>query len=249
MRGGEPDAGVGRAIAALLVIVAGAAVSIWWWSTAAHFVFDPSGTPARAASVLEVASTTPMPTDAAAPVAPSPPAATAAYCAPGQAPAFQLGFAALQQQLGDVMGTPLECEHGAPGGDTVQQTSTGLAIWRRSTNLAMFTDGWRHWALTPRGVVTWTGDAIDPPTTNAATPTPTPMPTAAPSTARMRVVNTDGEGVVLRSAPQANARTPRGLLEGALVTVIGRSGSDWVHVRADNGLDGWVPGHYLTPAA
>ena len=36
-----------------------------------------------------------------------------------------------------------------------------------------------------------------------------------------RVVNTDNLGVVLRAAPRADARLPRGLLEGARVTVLG----------------------------
>ena len=56
-----------------------------------------------------------------------------------------------------------------------------------------------------------------------------------------RVVNTDGLGVILYGAPRSGARTPRGLLEGARVTVVEASGPDWARVRAPNGLDGWVP--------
>lgn len=70
--------------------------------------------------------------------------------------------------------------------------------------------------------------------------------TAPPST--MRVVRTDGVGVVLRSSPEPNARMPRGLLEGTQVTVLERSGADWVRVQAANGQEGWVPAQYLDPA-
>ncbi len=88
----------------------------------------------------------------------------AAYCAPGQGPRFQFGFAALKAELGDTMGQPTECEHAnTANGDTLQQTTTGLAFYRKSTNTPTFTDGFRHWALTPAGLVSWEGSAVDPP--------------------------------------------------------------------------------------
>jgi uncharacterized protein YgiM (DUF1202 family) len=72
---------------------------------------------------------------------------------------------------------------------------------------------------------------------------------AAPNEAqRFRVANTDGVGVVLHTAPRQDARVPRGLLEGARVTVLERSDDEWAHVRADNGQEGWVPLKYLTPS-
>jgi hypothetical protein len=86
------------------------------------------------------------------------------YCQAGKTPAFVNGLAALKQQIGDVMGTPLECEHVASAqGDTVQQTSTGLAAYDSLTNTDTFTDGWHHWALTLDGVVTWEGTDSGPP--------------------------------------------------------------------------------------
>jgi hypothetical protein len=109
--------------------------------------------------------------------------AAAAHCAPGQEPEFVLGFAFMKSQLGDTMGEPLECEHANPdNGDTLQQTSTGLAFYRKSTNTPTFTDGWRHWGWTAAGMVFWTGDSIDPPEDSGAPPdsgssaTPTPAP-------------------------------------------------------------------------
>ena len=57
------------------------------------------------------------------------------------------------------MGDALTCEYGDPGGsgDVLQQTTTGLAVYREGTNTPEFTDGWNHWALTGQGVVTWSG--------------------------------------------------------------------------------------------
>ena len=60
-----------------------------------------------------------------------------------------------------------------------------------------------------------------------------------------RVANTDGLGVSLYTAPPTGARPPRGLPEAARVAIVESSGSDWSHVRAPNGLDGWVPTRYL----
>ncbi len=92
------------------------------------------------------------------------------YCGSGETPQFRFGFAHLKSLLGPTMGEPLECEHGNPeNGDTLQQTTTGLSFYRKSTNTPTFTDGWTHWAWTADGLVTWTGDSIDPP--GSATPT------------------------------------------------------------------------------
>ncbi|MDP8924286.1 MAG: DUF4352 domain-containing protein [Chloroflexota bacterium] len=113
------------------------------------------------------------------PIFVSPPAAQAApYCEPGRQPTFQFGFAALKAALGGVMGEPLECEHGNPeNGDTLQQTTTGLAYYRRSTNTPTFTNGSEHWALTPSGLAYWVGPEVDPPTLAAPRPA---EPVAAP---------------------------------------------------------------------
>jgi hypothetical protein len=93
----------------------------------------------------------------------------ASYCATDTEPRFQLGFAALKARLGDIMGEPIECEHGEPdNGDSVQRTTTGLAYFRRSTSTVAFTDGKRHWALGATDVLTWDSDAVEPPTRMAA---------------------------------------------------------------------------------
>lgn len=98
---------------------------------------------------------------AAATLAPGLASAQAApFCAPGEAAAFRFGIAALQERLGSVMGTPLECEHvNAASGDTVQQTTTGLAYFNPAANMPVFTDGDVHYALADGKLVMWRGDA------------------------------------------------------------------------------------------
>ena len=97
------------------------------------------------------------------------PAPSAPHCRAGEQPAYLNGMAALHQQIGAAMGTPLECEHtdGAVG-NTVQQTSAGLAAYDRQRNTETFTDGWHHWALTPDGLVAWEGTSAEPPPASAS---------------------------------------------------------------------------------
>jgi hypothetical protein len=58
----------------------------------------------------------------------------------------------------------VECEHvTSPSGDTQQQTTTGLLAYTKASNTVSFTDGWRHWALTAQGYVTWEGPQSEPP--------------------------------------------------------------------------------------
>lgn len=104
-------------------------------------------------------------------LSPAPALADAApFCDAGQSPAFSFGFADLQSALGATMGDPTECEHpNSVNGDSLQQTTTGLAIYRQSTNTPEFTDGWNHWALTVRGVIAWSG-ADQPPVAAQRTP-------------------------------------------------------------------------------
>jgi hypothetical protein len=60
----------------------------------------------------------------------------------------------------------LTCEFADPtgSGDVHQQTTRGLAFWRKGTNTPTFTDGSNHWGKTPQGWVEWTGISVDPPT-------------------------------------------------------------------------------------
>jgi hypothetical protein len=79
-------------------------------------------------------------------------------------PTFVGGMRTLKLALGANMGEALECERPVDNhGDTQQNTTTGLAYYRSQMNVACFTTGWDHWALTTDGLVHWTGDTVDPP--------------------------------------------------------------------------------------
>jgi hypothetical protein len=89
--------------------------------------------------------------------------AEAPSCAPGQISPSQL-FSGLRDAIGETFGQPLECPHVDPStGDTLQRTSTGLAIYRARSHTPTFTDGYHRWATHARGVVTWEGHVLDPP--------------------------------------------------------------------------------------
>ncbi len=88
----------------------------------------------------------------------------APYCARGARASYAEQLAKLHDRLGDVMGRPVECAHAnQDNADTVQKTSAGLAYVRASSGLGTFTTGAEHWALSPRGLLYWASDAVDPP--------------------------------------------------------------------------------------
>jgi hypothetical protein len=90
----------------------------------------------------------------------------ATLCNPAR-PLFIGRMAALKLALGASMGDAVECERAVDdNGNTQQQTTTGLAYFRKEANAASFTTGWDHWALlVGRDLVYWSGDAVDPPAT------------------------------------------------------------------------------------
>lgn len=128
----------------------------------------------------------------------------APFCQAGQAPHFVFGFAALRDQLGDVMGDPIECEHAnSTNGDTLQMTTTGFSFYRIGTNTPTFTDGFNHWGLIDSDLVAWTGDSIDPPGVVVAEPVPQPVP--APEFAGLcHTVPVRGFGEVFATRPDAS---------------------------------------------
>ncbi len=148
-----------------LVIVLAAGVATAWW--AGHRIGMDLSSITTLASVLglneRIGTSRPV-GYAAASVDKASAGRSAPYCNPGQALAFDPRLLELKQRLGDTMGAPLECAHaGQAVSDTIEQTSTGLAEFNQLTSTASFTDGWRHWAATPRGFVSWEGSQSEPP--------------------------------------------------------------------------------------
>ncbi len=52
----------------------------------------------------------------------------------------------------DVVGQPLENEHYGANGDSLQQTTKGLLVWRKADNWTAFTDGSTTWINGPFGL-------------------------------------------------------------------------------------------------
>ena len=67
---------------------------------------------------------------------------------------FVLGFMTIRDLIGhDIVGECLENEHHNEIGDSVQQTTGGLLVWRKADNWTAFTDGYRTWIIGPNGLV------------------------------------------------------------------------------------------------
>jgi hypothetical protein len=155
-------------VALVLLVGVAAGFLYWYWSpglpfglrssTTSHaenLVIIESGATHDTAAALQparVATIVPAATSTGAPV-------LAPFCPPGQPARFVLGFARLKDRLGASMGEPLECEHTNPdNGDTLQQTTSGLAIYSPRNGTLEFTDGWHHWALIGDDLVARAGD-------------------------------------------------------------------------------------------
>jgi hypothetical protein len=129
-----------------------------------------SGGVLRYLPMVSLATPTPTPQIAlrstATPRTPTPvvgPGPSATLCDAAQ-PSFVGGMRVLKRALGPSMGQAVECERPVDDhGDTQQNTTTGLAYYRSQMNVACFTTGWDHWALTASGLIHWTGDSVDPP--------------------------------------------------------------------------------------
>ena len=66
---------------------------------------------------------------------------------------FVLGFKTLRDLVGhDIVGACLENEHHGANGDSLQQTTGGLLVWRKLDNWTAFTDGYRTWVFGPNGL-------------------------------------------------------------------------------------------------
>lgn len=94
-------------------------------------------------------------------------------------PAFKLGFKALADQIPDIVGNPLANEHWGANGDSLQQTTKGLMVWRKADNWTAFTNGSRTWINGPNGMQDRAND--DRFDWETAVETNTPAATAVPA--------------------------------------------------------------------
>ena len=93
-----------------------------------------------------------------------------------------------------------------------------------------------------------TGTRLEAP---AQPPPGEPQPTSTPTPTRERVLvaNTGGRGGVLRAAP-VSGRQVAALRERQVLEVLERTsvqGAEWVHVRTDTAVDGWIAGAIVEP--
>jgi hypothetical protein len=66
---------------------------------------------------------------------------------------FQLGFKTLADMIPRFAGQPVEAERATTGGDILQQTTTGLMVWRKAGNETAFTDGAMTWVNSRFGLL------------------------------------------------------------------------------------------------
>ena len=111
---------------------------------------------------------------------------------------FILGFNTLRDLIGhEIVGECLEDEHHNSTGDSVQQTTGGLLVWRKADNWTAFTDGYRTWVNGPNGLeqrlnterFEWEADYAPG---GIATPTPTPAPAVLPTPSLIELVKASG---------------------------------------------------------
>jgi hypothetical protein len=145
----------------LFIVLAAAVGTAYWFSHQGRIDLSGINTAASVLGLTESDRHTAVGYVSAAPDT----ASSAPYCSPGQLPAFSSNALALEQQVGgEAMGAPLECEHAeSQTGDLIQQTTTGLVAYDKLRDTVSFTDGWRHWAITPNGTVAWEGTDSAPP--------------------------------------------------------------------------------------
>ncbi len=103
----------------------------------------------------------------------------------------------------------------------------------------IFADNTPHFLPTPVAAI--------PPEGNAGPAASEPSAGDA-NVERVRVANTGGAGAILRADPP-KGRQVAGLRDGALLQVIEHQevdGSEWLHVKTADGVDGWVFSRLVT---
>jgi hypothetical protein len=107
----------------------------------------------------------------------------------------------------------------------------------------LFTDQTPHFLPTPAAVL--------PPESGSGPSAPSESEQAAAANAdKVKVANTGGVGAILRAAPQ-KGRQIGALRDGQVLEVLERrqvNDAEWLRVRTQDGLEGWIYGRLTGPA-
>jgi hypothetical protein len=110
---------------------------------------------------------------------------------------------------------------------------------------SVFVDNTPHFLPTPVAAL--------PPAANSGPPPPSDDEQSAPPSAgeRVKVANTGGAGAILRADPPSGKQVGA-LRDGTTLEVIERKtlpdGSEWLHVKTQEGSEGWVFARLVAPA-
>jgi hypothetical protein len=91
-------------------------------------------------------------------------AETAPHCPSDTKPSFTIGFAEMKNLLGEALGEAASCEFRRA--EQPRRRPPAHHAWNGYLSsrycIPQFTDGVQHWEMTPRGLVYWTGDSVEP---------------------------------------------------------------------------------------
>jgi hypothetical protein len=163
---------------------------------------------------------------------------------------FQFEMRLLRSEIPDQVGDCLENQHYNPeNGDTLQRTTGGLMVWRRSSRTVAFTDGARTWAHGPNGLESRSNDqrfdweaspgavpadaSAQPAPTAAASSRPPLPPTATPRPIVVATAEASGSlaGIAAAAVPNTQELVS-GATEMVLIASLKASGLPVQNVQA-----------------
>ena len=123
---------------------------------------------------------------------------------------FQFDMRLLRSEIPNQVGDCLENQHYNPeNGDTLQRTTGGLMVWRKTDHVVAFTDGSRTWAHGPNGLETRSNDQRfeweATPESAAASSTTVVRPAPPPAASKPAVAPTPTPRSVVVTTPEAQA--------------------------------------------